>query len=346
MARVSVVMAVHNGEAYIAEAIESVLRQTYSDLEVIVVDDGSDDGTSGILRTLESSDSRVVAIRPGRIGFADALNVGIEYSRGEYIARMDADDVCFPTRINRQVNFMDSNPQMAASGCSIEVFQDQHITLVRFPCSPHAIRTHLLFYCALSHPTVVVRRSALHDLGIPYRSEFDGAADYDLWCRMDRSGWQLANLPDVLLRYRRHAAQITTKDGCRQGVIADRVRLHQLSHYGLEASPKELEIHFALARWEHKDAAGSLDEVGDWLERIESRLSRIGGFSMDDLRPLLETHWYAACRFNGEPGWRRCWYYGTSRYGRTRPLAMVRLAARIALDSMASTDGCSRRPAP
>jgi glycosyltransferase involved in cell wall biosynthesis len=330
--RVSVVKAVYNGEKYLAEAIESVLGQTYSDFELIVVDDGSTDNTPECLQRFAAQDPRIVALCPGRVGFPGALNLGIERSRGEYIARFDADDISLPNRLEKQVAFMDVHSEITAAGSAIEVFGDNRPSTMRFPSSHGVIRTHLLFSCPLSHPTVILRKHELARREMWYRDDFGGVADYDMWCRLDRGGALLENMPEVLVRYRRHPTQISSADQSGQQRLADQVRRDQLNHYGINASPRELEIHSALATWNYRHLTGCLDEVACWLERVESALAQDRRFPIRALRDLLATHWYAACRFSC--GVRRTVIrtYAGSRFGRGRPFRSARLAARLAID--------------
>jgi glycosyltransferase involved in cell wall biosynthesis len=329
---VSVVKAVYNGEKYLAEAIESVLGQTFSDFELIVVDDGSTDRTPECLQRFAALDPRIVALCPGRVGFPGALNLGIERSRGEYIARFDADDISLPTRLEKQVAFMDANAEITAGGSAIEIFGDNRPSIMRFPSAHGVIRTHLLFSCPLSHPTVILRKHELLRRDMWYRGEFGGVADYDMWCRLDRGGALLANMPDVLVRYRRHPSQISSADQSGQQRLADQVRRDQLNHYGIDASLGELEIHSALATWNYRSLTGCLDEVGRWLEKVESALARDPRFPIRALRDLLEAHWYAACRFNGNLRRPLIRTYAGCRFGRGRPIKSARLAARLALD--------------
>lgn len=330
--RVSVVMPVHNAERYVAEAIESVLKQTFADYEFIAVDDGSQDGTPAILDRYRT-DSRVIVLSPGKVGFVAALNLGLARARGDYVARMDADDICLKRRFERQVNFLDANPDVAACGTATEVFYEHGAHMLGFPRTPDSIRAHLFFHAPLSHPTVMLRREVVQQAHVEYRDAFGGTADYDLWCQLDRAGLRMANLPEVLLRYRRHAAQITTADGQAQVALADRIRREHLSHYGVQPTAEEFTIHSSLARWVYRDLAGVLPQTAAWLNQLDDQL-RARGLPPSALRALLAGQWYATCLQNGSLGWPVIRMYLRSRFARVQPYRILRLTASTVLRSL------------
>ncbi len=199
---ISVLMPVYNCRQYVAEAIRSILQQTYRDFEFIIIDDGSTDGSGHILRVFAVSDSRIRLIsRPNR-GLVPSLNEGLSLSRGEFIARMDADDISFPTRLERQLAFMSSHPTVVATGTQHELIDDRSRLL-------GAARQHPLYHedavewiltgrCPLNHPSVMMRRTAVLSVG-GYRDH--PAEDLDLWIRLSECG-QIRNVPDTLMRYR------------------------------------------------------------------------------------------------------------------------------------------------
>jgi glycosyltransferase involved in cell wall biosynthesis len=207
--RVSVLLPVRDGERHLREAVESILAQTFDDLEVVALDDGSGDGTPAILADLASRDARVRVERRARKGLTTALNDAARVAVGSYLARMDADDVAAPDRLERQVVFLDENPKVAVVGGAYEVIDDDgRVTrAVRFPTGDDAIRRTMRRRNCILHSTVMMRADAFSEAG-GYR--LDQAEDYDLWLRIGRRS-RLANLPDVVLRYRRHAEQYSVE---------------------------------------------------------------------------------------------------------------------------------------
>ncbi|CAA0120713.1 Putative glycosyltransferase EpsE [BD1-7 clade bacterium] len=208
---VSVIMPAHNAEAYIALALESILEQTYRNLEVIVLDDGSCDDTWHIVGQYQ--DDRLVCIRADiNRGVVATLNEGLMRARGRYIARMDADDIAKPHRIARQVAFMESRPDFVVCASSVIYFNpDRGECKVAFPQYHAEIMACLaLFQRWMCHPSALLRRSCLVENNITYQQKYEHAEDYQLWVAMARYG-KLHNLAEPLLHYRVHSQQITVK---------------------------------------------------------------------------------------------------------------------------------------
>ena len=199
---VSVVMAVRNGEAYLRDAMDSILAQTLGDFEFIVVDDGSTDGTLSILEDYARLDFRVRVLSQAPQGLGPALNRAISVARGKYIARMDADDVALPERLSRQVAFLEAHPDVGLLGTAVcEVDPGGHPRAVfMMPEGDKQLRRALIRYNPFFHASVMIRRSVLDRVGL-YTEEMHWAEDYDLWMRLARHT-RLANLQEVLLHRR------------------------------------------------------------------------------------------------------------------------------------------------
>lgn len=209
---VSVVMSVFNGERYLAEAVESILDQSFRDFEFIVIDDGSTDGSGRILDSYARRDARIRVFRQANLGLVDALNRGCELAEGQYIARMDADDISVHDRLSWQVQFMEQHPEVGvvggaiqridASGKALEIKwyapDDRNIKAALFRSSSE-----------LAHPAVLLRKKVLLSAG-GYRVAFVDAEDYDLWLRISECS-QLANLDRVVLKYRVHPTQVSRR---------------------------------------------------------------------------------------------------------------------------------------
>ena len=207
---VSVVVAAFNAESFIGEAIESVLAQTLRDFELIVVDDGSTDRTPEVVAR-HRDDSRLVVVRHAtNSGHMVALATGCQRARGEYIARLDADDVAHPERLARQVTFLEKHADVALLG-SAAVFTDaagREFDRFTYPATHTAIRRRLEDASAFVHSSVIMRRHAFESVG-GYRLS-PRCEDYDLWFRIVER-YQAANLAEFLVRYRVHASQHTAE---------------------------------------------------------------------------------------------------------------------------------------
>ena len=207
---VSVVMAVYNAGDFLAEAVESVLEQTFGDFEFVIVDDGSTDGSAAKLAAYAAADRRVRVLTQANAGLVASLNRGIEQSRAVLIARMDADDVCRPDRLARQVRFMEEHPEVVLLGGGYELIDGAGRALRAFepPADDGSLqRLCLAGLTPISHPLAMFRRDAALSVG-GYDPAYATAEDLDLWLRLGEVG-RLACLPGVILGYRMHAKSMS-----------------------------------------------------------------------------------------------------------------------------------------
>jgi glycosyltransferase involved in cell wall biosynthesis len=217
---VTVLLAVFNGQTYLRSAIDSVLAQTYVDFELLVIDDGSTDGTLPILREFEKADPRVRPITRPNKGLTNTLNEGLGLARGKYLARMDADDLCLPTRFEKQVAYLDAHPDCVLVGSRVLLIDPEGMPLKEMATETaheQIDHAHLNRGWPVVHPAVMMRLDAVQKAG-GYRDEFNTLEDLDLFLRLGEVG-KLANLPDVLLHYRQHFASVTHSKEARQMAI-------------------------------------------------------------------------------------------------------------------------------
>lgn len=219
--RISVVLPVYNGNKYLAEAIDSILAQTYSDFELIMIDDGSTDGSEKILGKYEKADARVRVILRENRGLASTLNDSIDLACGEWIARMDQDDIALPYRFERQLEWLEKTGADIA-GSWVRRFGTFDKRIVKLHQSDEAIKMEMMFCSPFAHPSVMMRTSLIKCLR--YDSVWDKAEDYDLWERAAEAGWKMTNVPEVLLLYRVHLDQISTQTSNRQQQLSQDIR--------------------------------------------------------------------------------------------------------------------------
>ena len=196
-------MSVYNGERYLHEAVESILNQTFSDFEFIIIDDGSTDTTWKILNEYAQKDNRIILIKNNNnIGITRSLNKGLKVAKSQYIARMDADDVSLPDRLLKQITFMEAHPEIGVLGTWVECIDENNVMLEKWhmPTSPALIRWSLIFGNCVAHPTVMMRHEIIKQLGY-YDTNIHYAQDYDLWVRASMIT-QITNIPEVLLKRR------------------------------------------------------------------------------------------------------------------------------------------------
>ncbi len=203
-------MAVHNGERYLKKALGSVFRQSFADFEFLAIDDGSTDRTLKILQQARQRDGRLLVIEQQNQGLTRSLNCGLAMAKGDFVARMDADDVCHPDRFARQIEFLDENPDCVAVGSEVMMIDPEGWPIAprRHALGHDEIDSRLMWGDggAMTHPAVTMRASAIKEIG-GYRDEFHTTQDLDLFLRLAEVG-TLHNLPDVLLEWRQHGASV------------------------------------------------------------------------------------------------------------------------------------------
>jgi glycosyltransferase involved in cell wall biosynthesis len=213
--KVTVLMAVHNGERYLRESVESILAQTFDDFEFLIVNDGSTDRTRELIRSYDDTRLRLVD-NEQNLGQTRSLNRGLRLATGEFIARQDADDVSEPQRLAKQVAFLESDPNLALLGTWYkEIGANGAVMGEReLPCFNTDIRWCLLFFCPFVHSSVMFRKSMVLDHIGFYNEAFTYSQDYELWHRIAR-WFPVANLPEHLMRLRTHPFSMTATYGDR-----------------------------------------------------------------------------------------------------------------------------------
>jgi glycosyltransferase involved in cell wall biosynthesis len=224
---ISVVLPVFNGERHIAQALNSILDQTFQDFELIVINDGSTDSTLEILQNFARKDKRIRIVSRENKGLVASLNEGIDLAGGTWLARMDADDVAYPKRFEWQLACLE---QTAADICGggVSRFGSSDRRVFKPRADDEAIKMQMLFSCPFAHPTVMMRTVMARQL--QYDPAWGKAEDYDLWERAARAGWKMANVPDVLLAYRVHGNQTSAVSSIRQRELASLIMRRRWKH--------------------------------------------------------------------------------------------------------------------
>ncbi|MFA7208788.1 MAG: glycosyltransferase [Parcubacteria group bacterium] len=241
---VSVLMSAYNEEKYVSAAIESILDQTYRDFELIVIDDCSRDATWKLIAGYAGRDPRVRASRNEKnLGISSTLNKGLALARGKYIVKMDADDWSYPDRLEKQVRFMEKNPQVAISGGTMEVCDEGMVVLNKRPynLTDREIRRKIFLYNPFCHPAVIYRTDIAKRVG--GYCLIDSAGDYELYFKLGLHG-EFANLPDVLLKYRVNRGSISVYKARSQERDTLYVRLKAVFEYGYRMRPVD-KLYFA-----------------------------------------------------------------------------------------------------
>jgi len=232
-------MAVRNGEPYLTAALDSVLQQTYHDFEFIIVEDASTDDTPQTLAAYGAHDPRLVLlVNPANLGMAASLNGGLALARGRYIARQDADDLSFPTRLQEQVAFLDQHPEVGLLSSHVQIIDEAGRPLVVDPYAggldDAALQAELLDHNSFCHGSVMLRRAGLQRVGT-YDEGLELTEDYDLWLRLAEVT-RLAKLPGRLYAYRQHAGSISIQRRGQQ-MVAQARTLEKAMHRRYPGNP-------------------------------------------------------------------------------------------------------------
>lgn len=260
--KVSVVMSVYNQEPYIRESIDSVLNQTFSDFELIIIDDGSTDGSEEIV--LSYVDPRIRYVKNGKnLGIVATSNRGLSLATGKYVARLDSDDVAHEQRFERQVDFLEGRPEVGLVGSYFQTIEDNPRTMTP-PVSPEDIMDFLMVGNCLGHSTIMFRRELFEQNNLLYPQVGGGAEDYAFYLQCVPFV-KMANIPRILLYYRVHPKQISHVQNNLQTDFANEVRIKYVETFlKRPMSRKEIEIHNTLCsrRVLSKD---ELEESAAWL---------------------------------------------------------------------------------
>lgn len=229
MPKVSVVIPVFNAEKYLESSIESILNQTEKDIEVIIINDGSTDTSLEILNALQKKDNRIKIISQENKGVIKSLNEAILNSKGDYIARMDADDISFPHRIEKMLDYMEKhNLDLCGSSAVTINERGEEIGKITRPETKDEIMRFTILHNPFIHPSVMFRRSIIEKVGL-YKN-FKHAEDYELWTRIVFK-YKVANIQEPLLYYRIHENQITKRKNKHMVFTAVVVRILALFRF-------------------------------------------------------------------------------------------------------------------
>lgn len=286
-------MGVYNGASYINRAIISVLGQTYNNFEFIIIDDGSTDETASICASHQ--DARIRLLRNDKnLGLSTSLNRGIDAARGRYIARMDADDISYPTRFANQLAYMESHPEIGICGTWYESDDGTTVVNKHPPVEDSTIRLMLIFNSVFAHTSVFIRRDLILKNNLRYDPNHLAAQDFDLWVRC-APYTQFSNLPEIQVRYNNHSNNVSHRKRKEQLRVADIARKNMLAKIGLTAQEDELQLHLALLNFNFHGNHSQLNDLGNWLNKLVKHTKNNLGVSEEEVSSQLSPYWYGAC---------------------------------------------------
>ena len=296
--QISVILPVYNAAQYLKETIESVLTQTFSDFELIIINDGSTDESESIAISFE--DKRIIYIKnPINLGLIATLNKGIDLSTGKYIARMDADDICLPQRFEKQWNLMESNLNLDVCGSSITYFNTTgNLKNWDVPLSDKLIKTQLLVGPGFSHPTVFLRTSSLKQQQIYYSKDYIHAEDYELWVRLATLGFQFQNIKEPLLYYRIHEENVSKTNQGTQKLIHSKIQQQQFENF-LKRPLNHHELTFFKPSNIKLPASIYLETVVKFINEMVRKNKKINYFDEVNLIKTIKYFMFSKLDFSG-----------------------------------------------
>ena len=262
--KISVVMPVYKGDEYLSEAVDSILNQTFSDFEFIIICDNPTNETKDILEKYQQSDSRIHVYYQERQGLVKSLNMGLEFARGKYIARMDADDISLPERLQIQYDFLETKPNIGLCGTWIENF-GQKSGIHQLPITNEDIKSKIFFGYAIAHPSVMIRKEIIDGAG-GYNSHFNYIEDYELWTRICDIT-EVYNIPKILLQRRVHGGNITIGKQEKQFRLMREVHRRLILKIGINPTEYEQNLHEYIYKGQLSNLY-SLDDAESWLLKI------------------------------------------------------------------------------
>ncbi|UNC93638.1 glycosyltransferase family 2 protein [Candidatus Contubernalis alkaliaceticus] len=323
--KVTVLMSVYNGEEFLAEAVESILEQTFQDFQFLILNNGSTDKTPEIVDSYNDPRIRLVH-NEKNLGLAGSLNRGLDLAEGEYVVRMDCDDISLPQRLDKQAAFMDSNPKVGVCGTWVETMGETPGEIKRFQQDPDLIKAGLLFgNFYITHPSVIMRSSLFKKHKLYYNPALYPAEDYALWQKCSKL-FPLTNIPEVLLKYR---ILPTSGSHANQEHLWEVLRLiarESLLELGVYNGEEDLSMHMDFRSLKRPVSQEMLIKAEQWLQRIKTanQLKKI--YPEKALMAVLEERWFYLCNTAAGLGPRVWHIYSKSPFSSTNHLPFSKKA--------------------
>lgn len=295
--KISVIMPVYNGEKYLKEAIDSILKQTFANFELLLINDGSTDLTEAIIGSYD--DERIVYIKNEKnLGLIKTLNKGLDLAKGEFIARMDQDDISHSERFEKQLIIFEKNTEIGVCGTLFTPFNNSNnkeYNIIEHPELHKTIKIQLLALCIVGHPTIMMRKNAVGNFR--YDESFQAAEDYELWTRLVTST-QFYNIQESLLQYRIHDTNMSVLENSTQVNNAKKITGNQLKNIGIENSDFNIEqcqiLLGAVDRFRLSD--DELRKLIIFANHLESKNGQQKIYDIEELHKIVQQKLLQALR--------------------------------------------------
>jgi glycosyltransferase involved in cell wall biosynthesis len=292
-ALVSVVMSVYNSAAHLCEAIDSILNQTYQNFEFIIINDGSTDESLNMIQSYQDKRIRLIDNSENK-GLIYSLNKGFEMAMGKYIARMDADDISLPERLEKQVAFMEAQKQIGVCTCDYTQFSARSSKTYLAWEKHDEMLAQLLFNSCLVHPSLLIRKESLNALNTYFDSNFLHAEDYELWTRLILK-CKFSKVPEVLFEYRLHENQVSQKHKTVQMESANKVRAALLSRLGFTYQANDFDILCKLGNSQIIESHLELNQLLNLMRKLMQQNKTSNVIDTNVFEKTLNKYWYDAC---------------------------------------------------
>jgi glycosyltransferase involved in cell wall biosynthesis len=306
-------MPVHNREAYVFEAVSSILNQTVRDLELIIINDFCNDRSMDIINSIH--DDRIIIINNEQnLGITKSLNKGIRSAKGRFIARMDDDDISHPKRFERELEFLESHPDISVVGTYPRLIGDQS-GIWELPRDNDLIVSYLIFQPMLVNPSTILRREVFDEY--LYDESFLTSEDYELWTRVAKK-YKFHNINEVLISYRRHPGQSVVYAKPMQIEYRKRIQKRHLAELGIDYSEGQLQLHADIGNWVFHKEPDWVNEAGKWLIKLKIANSFHHIFPEPAFTKMLSIKWLNICAATGSYiPWLKLLTYGIPEDGKT-----------------------------
>ncbi len=292
---VTVVMPVYNAGKYVHPAIESILNQSYSNLEIIVINDGSTDNSKNTILNFEDPRLRFFE-NPGNLGIVRTRNRGLDEAKGKYIAVMDSDDIALPDRIKIQVDFLENNPEygMCASYFQTIDGNDKILKTAHFPTNDRDVRSNLLVHNCICHSTVMMRVELAKE--IKYETEFDVIEDYLLWYKISRVT-KIINLPVYTTYYRVHGNNISTTRNTHVFKLIDKMNIRILGDLNISYSEPEFKVHSNSLNYNIKFFTDNeqIKTLENWILKFLLEIEKPGIYNAEIVLKIFMKRYIVIC---------------------------------------------------
>lgn len=306
--RITVLMPVYNGERYLCDAIQSILSQTLGDFEFLIINDGSTDRSVEIINSYRDPRIRLIH-NDQNMQLIATLNKGLDMAQGEYIARMDSDDISLPERLENQVAFLDAHPEVGICGTWIRTFGNKKGSVWNYPTDDATIRSRFIFESVIAHPSVMIRKDMLENADLRYNPLYKHAEDYGLWVAASKHT-NFANIGKILLHHRLHPLQVGQSYSEDQQSSADLIRRNQIENLGVRPTEEELSLHRSISMWRIEASREFILRAGAWLCKLVEANCKTSNYPEPAFSRVLGERWYWICSAAAALGmwtWRAFW---------------------------------------